>query len=163
MGGHPTSGNGVSSPANGAASPERSPLKGRNSFLRSLRMRTAEGGDGATAPSPTDASAPAALSAMAAVPSSLAKPASGSLSDAVAAKLAASHLASNGTNAPAGANGHLTGSHPAGGDPRDGVLGLPAEEEAFLRSLGWSEGAGEGGLTDAEIAAYRVRHSFAVR
>jgi hypothetical protein len=81
----------------------------------------------------------------------------------VAAKLAASHLTLNGTNAPAGANGHLPGSRPAGADPRDGVLGLPAEEEAFLRSLGWSEGGGEGGLTDAEIAAYRVRHSFAVR
>ena len=91
------------------------------------------------------------------------------VSDAVAAKLAASHLGpSGGFHAlqPVMANGHrYAGSRPAAADARGAVLGLPAEEEAFLRSLGWSEGAGgeDGGLTDAEIAAYRVRHSFAVR
>lgn len=45
----------------------------------------------------------------------------------------------------------------------DRLLGLPEEEEAFLRSLGWSEGPEEGGLSEAEVAAYRVCHSFAVR
>ena len=83
----------------------------------------------------------------------------------MAAKLAASHVSQHGTDGPAlaRANGHLPESRLGGTDARNAVLGLPAEEEAFLRSLGWSEGAGEGGLTDAEIAAYRVRHSFAVR
>jgi len=82
----------------------------------------------------------------------------------------ASHVAPPGLQAlqPAMANGHhhQAGSREAAAaGPRGAVLGLPAEEEAFLRSLGWSEGAGgeDGGLTDAEIAAYRVRRSFAVR
>ena len=158
---------GAASHANGAASPQRSPLKGRNSFLRSLRMRAAEGGDGGGKPAAH--SVPFAVHPITTMEQNprgkSATPAEG-VADAVAAKLAGSHLTPPQYHAspPVMANGRLLGSPTATAHAHTPVLGLPAEEEAFLRSLGWSEGAGEdGGLTDAEIAAHRVRHSFAVR
>ena len=166
---------GAVSSANGVVSPQQSPLKGRNSFLRSLRTRAAEGGgDGAGDPpaAPVSAPAPVAVATEHQTPHLKAATFGEGVSEAVVAKLAASHLAPPGFHVlqqPAMANGHhhQAGSRTAAAaEPRGGaVLGLPAEEEAFLRSLGWSEGAGseDGGLTDAEIAAYRVRHSFAVR
>ena len=157
-------------PPMAAADPQRSPLKGRNSFLRSLRMRAAEG-DAGPAPAslnPAPAPGPAHVVPQQAVHCKAMTAADG-VPDAVTAKLAAAHLTPDGFRAlaPVTANGHNVGSRQAAtaADARTAVLGLPAEEEAFLRSLGWSEGAGgeDGGLTDAEIAAYRVRHSFAVR
>ena len=158
---------GTVSSANGVLSPQQSPLKGRNSFLRSLRMRGAEGtGDNAGHPPAAPVSAPAAIAAVQTPQAAKAASHADGVSEAMAAKLAASHLTPPGFRAaqPVSANGHHVGSRTAAADARGAVLGLPAEEEAFLRSLGWSEGAGEdGGLTDAEIAAYRVRRSFAVR
>ena len=162
--------------ANGVVSPQQSPLKGRNSFLRSLRTRAAEGGGDAVADppavGPVSASAPTAVATEGKSPHVKAAAFGNQVPDALAAKLAAAHLAPPGFHAvqpvtEANGHHHQAGSRTAAAaDPRGGaVLGLPAEEEAFLRSLGWSEGAGgeDGGLTDAEIAAHRVRHSFAVR
>jgi hypothetical protein len=51
------------------------------------------------------------------------------------------------------------GSGSQGGDGPLALLGPSAEEEAFLRSLGWTEASdeeGDGGLTEEEISAFRA-------
>lgn len=177
-----------------------SPLKGRNSFLRSLRSRTddsaglppaQEGGNATSqAPNPPHPLTPvpetnrAGNLATALATACLMNDDEGSpMQQSSSPKPASKGV--HGPPAPVSGNPysgmlspplmprqqqrqHLQGYGPqpgygAAGRGGDRVLGLPEEEEAFLRSLGWSEGAEEGGLSEAEVAAYRVCHSFAVR